>query len=342
MDCFFIGSINFLEMENKNFEYSVAIRTLGTGGEKYRQELESLHNQTVKPKHIFVFLAEGYERPGFQVGIEEYVTVHKGLVHQRSASLQGVDTEYLLILDDDIYFPSDAVEKLYDILIENRADCIAPETFNNQNLSTVEKIANYVANGVWPRNNDDWAVRIMRSGAFSYNSKPNKNGVYLTQSFPGTACFCRTSSFEQIHYEDELWIDQFPAGSFAEDQIMSYKFYKNGMKVLSVFDSGILHLDAGTNNVHHKPYKKIKYRAFSYYMTWYRTCFDLKGNSLLEKILCIFAYLWRFILAFCIRIFYSIIKLQPKHLIAFVHGNVEGFIFAMSKKYKCINNFILK
>ena len=89
-------------MNKQKFEYSVAIRTLGTAGDMYRKELESLHNQTVKPRHIFVFLAEGYKRPDFQVGMEEYVPVHKGLVHQRAASLQGVDTEYLLILDDDI------------------------------------------------------------------------------------------------------------------------------------------------------------------------------------------------------------------------------------------------
>ncbi len=329
-------------MKNSNFEYSVAIRTLGTGGDKYRLELESLHRQTIKPKHIFVFIAEGYERPDFQIGIEEYIPVHKGLVHQRAASLQGVDTEYILILDDDIYFPDDSVEKLYEAMTALDADCIAPETFNNQNLTSFKKIVNYIANGVLSRNNDDWAIKIMRNGSFSFNSKPNKYGIYLTQSFPGTACFCKTKAFEEIHYEDELWIDQFPAGSFAEDQVMSYKFYRNGFKVISVFDTGILHLDASTNNVHEKSYNKIKYRALSYYMTWYRTCYDLKDNNLLEKTLCMLAYFWRFILGLSTRIVYSIVKLQPKHLIAFVHGNIEGFLFARSREFKTLNNFILK
>lgn len=329
-------------MKNNNFEYSVAIRTLGTGGDKYRKEIESLHRQTIKPKHIFVFIAEGYKRPDFQIGIEEYIPVHKGLVHQRAVSLQGVDTEYVLILDDDIYFPDDAVEKLYEKMKMYEADCIAPETFNNQNLSIFSKVAYYLANGVSSRKDDEWAIKIMRNGTFSFNSKPKKQGVYLTQSFPGTACLCKTETFRKIHYEDELWIDQFPAGTFGEDQVMSYKLYKNHYKVLMAYDTGILHLDAGTNNVHEKPYNKIKYRALSYYMTWYRTCYDLKDNNSLEKFFCILAYLWRFILGLCTRIAYSIIKLHPKYLIAYVHGNIEGLIFAKGRKYKDLNNFILK
>lgn len=329
-------------MSNHDFEYCVAIRTLGTGGDKYRQELESLHKQTVRPKHIFVFLAEGYKRPDFQVGMEEYVTVHKGLVHQRAASLQGVDTEYVLILDDDIFFPDDAVEKLYDTMTARNADCIAPETFNNVGMSWFGKLGYYMANGVVPRGDDDWAIKIMRNGTFSFNGNPRKGGIYPTQSFPGTACLCKTKAFRDIHYEHELWIDQFPAGTFGEDQIMSYKLHKNGFKVLMAHDTGILHLDAGTNNVHNKTYKKIKYRALSYYMTWYRTCYDLKGNSRVEKSLCVLAFLWRFALGTLTRVLYSIVKFQPKHLVAYVHGTFNGMAYAGSKEYKSLNNFILR
>jgi len=326
---------------NDKFEYSVAIRTLGTGGEKYREELESLHRQTVRPKHIFIFLAEGYKRPDFQVGIEEYVPVHKGLVHQRSASLKGVDTDYILILDDDIYFPDDGVEKLYDTMIAKDADCIAPETFNNAGMSWFSKLGYYMANGVAPRGNDEWAIKIQRNGTFSYNNRPQKDSVLLTQSFPGTACFCKTEAFRSIHYEHELWIDRFPAGTFGEDQIMSYKLYKNGFKVLMAHDTGILHLDAGTNNIHNKTYNKIKYRALSYFMTWYRTCYDLKGKSGYEKILYILAFSWRFMLGSATRLLYSIIKLQPKHFAAYIHGTLSGMKYARSMEYKSLNNFIL-
>ncbi|MDE6273179.1 MAG: glycosyltransferase [Muribaculaceae bacterium] len=328
-------------MSNRNFEYSVAIRTLGTGGEKYRQELESLHRQTIKPKHIFIYLAEGYKRPDFQVGIEEYIPVHKGLVHQRAASLQGVDTDYILILDDDIFFPDDGVEKLYESMIAHGADCIAPETFNNAGMSQFMKLGYYMANGVVARPDDDNAIKIMRNGTFSFNRNPKKGAVSPTQSFPGTACLCKTEAFRKIHYEDELWIDQFPAGTFGEDQIMSYKLHKNGYKVVMAHDTGILHLDAGTNNIHNKTYKKIKFRALSYYMTWYRTCYDLKGNNALEKFRCILAFSWRFGLGTLTRALFSIAKFQPKHLIGYIHGTLKGIAFAQSKEYKAQKNFII-
>lgn len=328
-------------MNNQKFDYSVAIRTLGTGGEKYRQELESLHRQTVKPKHIFIFLAEGYARPDFQIGIEEYVPVHKGLVHQRAASSKGVDTEFLLILDDDIYFPDDAVEKLHDIMIEQEADCVAPETFNNVGMGWFAKLGYYMANGVVPRNSDEWAIKIQRNGAFSFNTNPGEGSVLKTQSFPGTACFCRTEAFRSIHYEHELWIDRFPAGTFGEDQVMSYKFYKNGFKVLMAHNTGIVHLDAGTNNIHNKTYKKIKYRALSYYLTWYRTCYDLEGNGAIERLLCICAFSWRFGLGVFTRILFSLYKFDPKHLVAYIDGVLAGMIFAGGQEYRSLHNFIL-
>lgn len=328
-------------MDNNKFDYCVAIRTVGTAGEKYRRELESLHAQTVKPRHIFIFLAEGYARPDFQVGIEEYITVPKGLVHQRAASLQGVDTEYLLILDDDIYFPDDGVERLHDIMTTNDADCIAPETFHNANMSQFQTLGYYMANGVRSHRSADWAVKILRNGTFSFKSNPKNGAVYPTQSFPGTACFCKTDAFRKIHYEDEMWIDQFPAGTFGEDQVMSYKFHKNGFKVLMVHGTGILHLDAGTNNIHNKTYDKIMYRALSYYMTWHRTCYNLKSNSGLEKALCISAFAWRFGLGTMTRVLFAIAKLQPKHLTAYVHGTFKGMTFARSNEYRSLNSFII-
>ena len=147
-------------MNNKNnFQYSVAIRTVGKAGEKYIQELESLHAQTIKPSHIYVHLAHGFERPNVQVGIEEYIDTPKGLVHQRAAA-NMVEEEYVLIIDDDVYFPKDAVEKMHRALVEYNADGIAPDTFPSQDLSLISKIGAYVSNTVRERKNDGCAIRI--------------------------------------------------------------------------------------------------------------------------------------------------------------------------------------
>lgn len=58
--------------------YSIVIRTLGTGGGKYQQLLDSIKAQTLQPKHLLVFIAEGYELPPQQLGTEEFVYTRKG------------------------------------------------------------------------------------------------------------------------------------------------------------------------------------------------------------------------------------------------------------------------
>lgn len=65
-------------------EYTAVIRTLGMAGDKFQKELDSLINQTIKPKGIIVYIAEGYAIPKETCGLERYVYVKKGMVAQRA------------------------------------------------------------------------------------------------------------------------------------------------------------------------------------------------------------------------------------------------------------------
>ena len=62
--------------------YSIAIRTLGTTGEKFVRELESIKRQTVQPDKVVIYIAEGYKRPDYTIGKEEYVMTGKALLWQ--------------------------------------------------------------------------------------------------------------------------------------------------------------------------------------------------------------------------------------------------------------------
>ena len=330
------------EAATSSFEYCVAIRTVGKAGDKYIQELESLHRQTVKPKHIFVHLAEGFERPKKQVGMEEYIITPKGLVHQRAASLDGVDTEFLLILDDDVFFPEDAVERLHDEMMRQGADCISPDTFPNQEMSFAQRMIAYWANGVTRRSPDDRAIVIEPNGAFSFNPSPEKGRAYPTQSAAGPALFIKTEVFRAIRYEDEYWVDQFPAGTFYEDQLMFHKIHKNGFKVLLQYDAGVIHLDAGTNNVKQKTYEKLMYRAMAQYVIWYRSCYDAddvdeKGMRRARR-----AYRWRYVRGYITRCVFSLLKFSPRFIKAYIDGNREGQAFVKTSKYLTVPNFIVK
>lgn len=327
-------------MRESNFKYSVAIRTVGKAGDKYIQELQSLHNQTVKPEHIYVHLAHGFERPKDQVGMEEYIDTPKGLVHQRAAA-NMVEEEYVLIIDDDVYFPEDAVEKMYNALQKYNADGIAPDTFPSQSMSFFSKAGAYLTNTVKGRKNDGWAIRIQRSGAFSFNSNPEKGAIYPTESAAGTAVFMKTKVWKAIHYEHEVWIDKYPAGTFGEDQLMYQKIIENGFKLLMWYDSGVLHLDANTNKASQKSYDKIYYRAMSQYLTWYRCVYDLPRNISADKLKNQLAYVYRFLLSCSVRLVYSILQFSPRFLTAHIKGNIDARKFVKSEEYISLPHFVL-
>lgn len=328
----------------EKFKYSVAIRTIGNGGEKYISELKSLHAQTVKPQHIYVFLAHGFNRPQEQVGIEEYIDTPKGLVHQRAAA-NIVSDEYVLIIDDDVYFPPRAIEQMYFALQKYDADGIAPDTFPSQSMSITSKAIAYFSNNVSPRSNDGWAIKIKPSGAFSYNNSPRK-GIFLpTMSAAGTAFFLKTKVWKSIHYEDEEWIDKFPPGTFGEDQVMYYKIYINGYKLLMWYDSGCKHLDANTNKASLKTYERLYYRAMSIYLTWHRTLYSIDGKNSVRNIgkgELIRNFHYRYILGCITRIVFSLLKGSLRFIKAYISGIKDAKNFVKSEEYKSLPSFVVK
>ena len=101
-----------------NNDYSVAIRTLGTSGDALRRELLSLHAQTIQPREIVIYIAKGYPRPDFQIGMERYVEVDKGMIAQRALQYREITAENILLLDDDVELSPNSAE----ILLNHLAD----------------------------------------------------------------------------------------------------------------------------------------------------------------------------------------------------------------------------
>ena len=58
----------------KKFNYTVAIRTLGTAGKDFEREILSLNSQNILPEEILVYIAEGFARPK-QIANEKYIYV---------------------------------------------------------------------------------------------------------------------------------------------------------------------------------------------------------------------------------------------------------------------------
>lgn len=226
--------------------YTAAIRTLGKAGEKYQQTLDSICAQTIQPDRILVYIAEGYPIPKETCGREEYIYVKKGMVAQRALPYDEVETEYILFLDDDVYLPENGVELLYKAIKEHDADVVSPNTFENHKTGWKTKLRNIILCKQIPFKSNEWAYKVLKSGGFAYNSNPVLN-FYWSESNAGPCFLCRKKDFLSIKYEeDREWLDSTPY-ALPDDQVMFYKMHLNGLKVATLFNSGITHLDAGTS-----------------------------------------------------------------------------------------------
>lgn len=320
--------------------YSIAIRTLGTSGDKFVEELDSIMRQTVKPEKVIIYLAEGYKRPEYSIGIEQYVTVKKGMVAQRALPYDEITSDYILLLDDDVSLAPDSVEKLINALESNHADCVAADTFHNHEMSIAGKFYAAIANLILPHWSKMWAFKIHSNGSFSYNNNPESR-FYLSQSAAGPASLWRKPALLAIHLEDELWVDD--CFSYAEDILLFNKLYKNGFKLGVLYGTGVIHQDAKTaSSILHHTLKRFYVRSFASTVIWYRTCYHLIGYSRWHKLISLLNYAVKVFWLLIVNIVAVLPNRNLKIPVYYCKGVVDAVKFVHSKEYAKIPNFIVK
>lgn len=226
-------------------EYTAAIRTLGKAGTKYKRLLNSLLLQSHKPKKIIVYLAKGYEKPSETIGFEEVVYVNKGMVAQRALEYKEVETEWMLLLDDDLEIETDGVERLFKAAFKYNADVVAYDPFPHDKMSFKQKLTMGLLLSSIPRvRGRDKGYTLSCIGTDIYNNKPGE--VAWSNTNAGAAFICRKADFLKIKFEEELWLDDSPY-AIPDDKVMFYKMYLHGLKILTHYNSGFTHLDAQTS-----------------------------------------------------------------------------------------------
>lgn len=312
-------------------EYTAVIRTLGKGGDYYQKTLDSLILQSIPPSAIIVYIAEGYALPAETVNREQYVYVKKGMVAQRALQYKEVKTEYILFLDDDVYLPPTGVETLYHELQQYKGDVISPYVFYNHKKSIKEKLRLAVFGREFCRLfGNRWGFKVLSTAGFSYINNPKK-AVYESQTNAGPCFLCRKEDFLNIKYEDELWLDEAPY-AFPEDQVMYYKMYLNGLKILTSYDSGIVHLDAGssTGGSVDRTCKVIYSEYRNKIIFWHRFIYSNEKNYLLRlwKIACI---IYVYVLQ-SINSTYKLLKGRKEEARVFFLGIKDALIFIRNRK----------
>lgn len=312
-------------------DYTAVIRTLGQAGKKYQCLLDSLCSQTIRPKKILVYIAVGYPLPKETCGKEEYIRVKKGMIAQRALPYYEVKTEYILFLDDDVFLPDNAVETLYKTMKASDADVISPDVFDNSARSVKSEILMTLSGRMRGRRHDNkWAYKVMSTTGYSYNKNP-ENRAYLSQTNAGPCFFCSKSDFLKIRFDEETWLDKmgYPIG---EDQVMFYKMYLSGLKQLTVFGTGIEHLDAGGNLGNNEKELKLIEGDYFFRKTFWHRFLQTPEKSAMKQ-------LWNSI---CISYFYSFgffistLKGNKAALAAKRRGLSRANAFLKSEEYKSL------
>lgn len=274
--------------------YSVAIRTLGKAGFLYDVLIRSLKAQTVAPENIYVYIAEGYDLPT-PIADEKYIYCKKGMAAQRALDFEEIDSEYILLSDDDIYFHPDSVRKMFDGLLDNEGDCICPNVFPNHQMRLRSKILHAVFYGAFPSFFSKFAFKIRQSSYYSYNNNPKE--VMQSQSSAGACVLIKKELYSKMNYKDEVWLDKFPYTS-GQDQIFSYKLYRYGHKLLIHYDCGVKDLDARTGHISDVVQADFNKRMIRY-IEWYRSIYEPNGAfGKLRAIIGYYSYwLWLLMLA---------------------------------------------
>ena len=319
--------------------YSIAIRTLGTAGEKFRKELESICAQTVQPERVMVYIAEGYDRPDFTVGKEEYVWVKKGMMAQRVLRYDEITSDCILMLDDDVELAPDSVERLLKALVENKADCVGADVFQNHRMPFKTKIYAAVTNLVFPHWSRKWAFKIRRNGSFSYNIHPSKP-FYWSQSCGGPAALWKKDTFLHLHLNDELWLESF-GFPYGEDALTFYKLYRRGGRLGILYNSGIMNLNAQTSSgSFRKSPEHIYIRTKASFMVWWRICYRTGENTAGSRFLATLAFGFKTLWLVPVMAVASLIKMDWRFISSYFKGLRDGWKEVHSPAFRSLPPYI--
>lgn len=320
--------------------YSIAIRTLGTAGYRFKQELQSIEAQTVAPERVIVYIAEGYQRPDFTVGREEYVWVPKGMVAQRALPYKEITSDYVLLLDDDMLLSPDLAEQMLQAAEKHQTDCLGADSYHHYARTVAGKLYDFATNLIIPHSSKSpWAFKVLRNGSFSYNSHPQP-GYYDSHYIAGAVQLWRRDVLTGIRLEDEKWLDRF-VFAYSDDMLETYKLHLNGFKLGILFGLDVVHLDAGVGSLPYRATAKQFYvREASLFCLWWRMIYEPSCGF--ERLLCLCSFLLKWIWLLLVHIIGGLVKLNLLMPYYYVAGTINACRFLQSKSYRSVGPFLFR
>ena len=317
-------------------EYSICIRTLGTAGDKYIKLLDSIKKLTIQPKEVIVVIPHGYEVPSYSIGIEKIVRSDKGMLLQRIVGYEEASSKYVLLLDDDVEFEAGLIEKLSKPILENKANITFPIYTELLPPGGIRSAISAFTLGAVPRKEDDYFVKILPSGGYSYNKNLDSSNEYLySESAPGMCVFAKTQVLKEINLREELWIDNvgYP---LREDAVLMYKTVLAGNKSIGILGVDITHLDGGSNE-NNRNLKAAYANGFNHILFWKRFIRTNTKNTIDNIVSSISIYYWA-MTTICYLTIKLIISRDLELYKTSIKGIVEGFKYiSNNNSFKYLN-----
>ena len=251
--------------------YTIAIRTLGTAGDKFLAQLDSLHRLIPAPESINCYIPYGYQEPEVPYDDVKFFRCDKGMVAQRALPFDEINTEWILFLDDDIVVPVDGVARLSKAAEDMAADCVSAD--HEFVGGAVNNLKRCIVMGWWPHRDPHVAFKVGINGEYTYLMHPGQK-VMASECIFGGCFLVRKSAHQAIHFEEERWLDGF-GYPIHEELVYAKKLLGNGYRIASCFVEDLLHLDGKSG--HLKPSARTESKKLACrFATWHRNVFNTK------------------------------------------------------------------
>lgn len=326
--------------------YSIVLRTLGYGGPKYQALLDSIKSQTVQPAEFLVVIPPEYELPRERLGTETFIRGPKGMVRQRVDGIHSAKGDYLLIVDDDVEFPPDFVENLWQLMQRAKADAVCP-IINDDAVtsppSVLCKLVSILGSGAYvSRKPSSYALEISPLGGTIRHEPLEKGRIYYTQTGSGGCCFISASAVRELNYDQEIWLEKEVRYAFPEDQVFFYKAYLLGMKCVYAHEYPYHHLHAASSvkslEESIQRHTAIKHDANrNLLIFWHRFQYSLLPKDSFKRCLSALGMAWK--ISFNLALHLAFYGWRPSHwrcISAAVKGYRDGFVYLRSAEYDAI------
>lgn len=324
--------------------YSIVLRTLGYGGEKYQALLDSIKSQTIQPMEFIVVIPPEYELPKERLGTETFIRGPKGMVRQRVDGINAAKGDYLLIVDDDVEFPPNFVEGLWKLMQRTKADAVSPRVEDEaapRKDNLLNKVMAWLGSGARESHSSSlYAIRISPLGGTIRQAPLNDGQIYYTQTGHGGCCFISRAAAHSIAYDQELWLEQGVHYAYPDDQVFFYKAYCLGLRVAYANSIPFRHLNAASSMQELKTALKKKCTSKhdasrNLLIFWHRFQYSPLQGKPLKRCLSALGMIWK--MSFNVGLHLAFYGWRPSHwgcIAACIRGYRDGFSYLASVEYR--------